>query len=89
MIIITTTVITNIALLLLRAFSRFLPEEPVGGYTEVQKAWHAWTFVDSGQKSSVQDGRAEGGGVAATDCACVGFGAIRARGFLPVEAAGG
>ena len=30
-----------------------------------------------------------GGGVAATDCACVGFGAIRAGGFLPVEAAGG
>ena len=27
------------------------------------------------------------GGVAATDCACVGFGAIRAGGFLPVEAA--
>ena len=29
------------------------------------------------------------GGVAATDCAGVGFGAIRAGGFLPVEAAGG
>ena len=29
------------------------------------------------------------GGFAATDCACVGFGAIRAGGFLPVEAAGG
>ena len=29
------------------------------------------------------------GGGAATDCACVGFGAIRAGGFLPVEAAGG
>ena len=47
------------------------------------------TFVDFGQKSSVQDGRAEGGGFAATDCACVGFGAIRAGGFLPLEAAGG
>ena len=29
------------------------------------------------------------GGVAATDCACVGFGAVRAGGYLPVEAAGG
>ena len=48
-----------------------------------------WTFVDFGQRSSVQDGRAKGAGVAATDCACVGFGAIRAGGFLPVEAAGG
>ena len=28
-------------------------------------------------------------GVDATDCAGVGFGAIRAGGFLPVEAAGG
>ena len=45
--------------------------------------------MDFGQKSSVQDGRAGGGGVAATDCACVGFGAIRAGGLLPVEAAGG
>ena len=27
----------------------------------MQKAWQAWTFVDFGQKSSVQDGRAEGG----------------------------
>ena len=30
-----------------------------------------------------------GGGVEATDCAGVGFGAIWAGGFLPVEAAGG
>ena len=29
------------------------------------------------------------GGVAATDCACVGFGAVPASSFLPVEAAGG
>ena len=28
----------------------------------MQKAWQALTFVDFGQKSSVQDGRAEGGG---------------------------
>ena len=28
----------------------------------MQKAWQAWTFVDFGQKGSVQDGRAEGGG---------------------------
>ena len=45
-----------------RAFSKFLPEEPVGGYTEVQKARQAWTFLDFGQKSSDQDGRVEGGG---------------------------
>ena len=36
--------------------------------------------MDFGQKSSM-------GGAAATDCACVGFGAIRAGGCLPVEAA--
>ena len=90
-----TMIATTVLVMIIRirtvkiwAFSRFLPEELVGGYTEVQKAWQAWTFVDFGQKSSVQDGRAEGG-VAATDCACVGFGAIRAGGFLPVEAAGG
>ena len=53
-------------LLLLRAFPRFLPEEPVGGYTEVQEAWQAWTFVDFGQKSSGQDGRAEGGAMRRT-----------------------
>ena len=40
-------------------------------------------------KKSGQDGRAEGGVVAATDCAGVGFGAIWAGGFLPVKAAGG
>ena len=28
----------------------------------MQKAWQAWTFVDFGQKSSVQDGRAGRGG---------------------------
>ena len=33
--------------------------------------------------------RSPRGGVEATDCAGVGFGAIRAGGFLPVEAAGG
>ena len=27
----------------------------------MQNAWQAWTFVDFGQKNSVQDGRAEGG----------------------------
>ena len=56
-------------LLLLRAFPRFLPEEPVGGYTEVQKAWQAWTLLDFGPTRSVQDGRGEG--VAAMGCACV------------------
>ena len=54
----------------------------------MQKAWHAWTFVDFRRKRSGQDGRA--GGVAdATDCAGMGFVAIRAGGFLPVKAAGG
>ena len=63
--------------------------DPVGGHTEVQKAWQ-WTFVDFGQKMSGQDGRPGGAGRGeATDCAGVGFGAIRAGGFLPVEAAGG
>ena len=61
--------------------------ETVGGHTEVQKAGQAWTFVDFGQKVSGQDGRPGGG--EATDCAGVGFGTIRAGGFLPVEAAGG
>ena len=45
--------------------------------------------MDFGPKKSVQDGRPEGRGVAATGCACVGCGAVRAGGFLPVEAAGG
>ena len=44
----------------------------------MHKAWQAWTFVDFGQASSGQDGRAG-----------VGFSAIRVGGFLPVEAAGG
>ena len=56
----------------------------------MQKAWQAWTFVDFGQASSGQDGRAAGGGWGdAMDCAGVRFGATRAGGFLPVEAAGG
>ena len=41
------------------------------------------------RKMSGQDGRPRGGGGEATDCAGVGFGAIRAGGFLPVKAAGG
>ena len=44
----------------------------------MQKAWQAQTFVDFGQASSAQDG-------AGGDCAGVGFGEIRARGFLPVD----
>ena len=51
----------------------------------MQKAWQAWTFVDFGKTSSGQDGRAGGG----MRRAGVGFGAFRAKGFLPVEAAGG
>ena len=44
--------------------------------------------MDFGQKRSGQDGRTGGGGDA-TDCACVGFGANRAGGFLTLEAAEG
>ena len=69
--------------------ARFLPGEPVGGYTEVQKAWQAWTFADFGKKSSGQDGRAHEGVVDTTDCAGMGFGAMQAGNFLPVEAAAG
>ena len=63
--------------------------EPVGGHTEVQKAWQAWTFVDFGQKHSGQHGRRHEGVVAATGCAGVGFGAMRAGPLQPVEAAVG
>ena len=56
MILITTIVNTSTALLLLllllQAFPRFLPDQQVGGYAEVQKAWQARTFVDFGQASS-------------------------------------
>ena len=45
--------------------------------------------MDFGRQKSGQDGRAGGGGGDATDCAGVGFGAIRAGGFLPVKATGG
>ena len=54
----------------------------------MQKGWQAWTFVDFGQKSSGQHGRGHEGVVTVTGCAGVGFGAIRAGGFLPVEAVG-
>ena len=54
----------------------------------MHKAWHAWTCVDFGQNNSGQDSRPGEGGDAA-DCAGVGFGAIRAGGFLAAEAAGG
>ena len=50
--------------------------------------WQAWTFVDFGQKGSGQHGRRHEGVVAVTGCAGVGFGAMRAGGFLAVEAAG-
>ena len=53
----------------------------------MQKAWHAWTFVDFSQASSGQHGRRLEGVVAVTGCAGGGFGAIRAGGFLLVEAA--
>ena len=52
--------------------------------------WRALTFVDFGKKkSSGQLGRGHEVVVAVTGCAGEGFGAIRAGGFLPVEAAGG
>ena len=54
----------------------------------MQKAWQAWTCVDLGQKGFGQDGRAGRGGDP-TDCAGVGFCAIRAGGFLPVNGARG
>ena len=55
----------------------------------MQKSWQALTFVDFGQKSSGQHGRRHEGVVAVTGCAGVEFGAMRAGGFLPVEAAVG
>ena len=54
----------------------------------MQKAWQARLSVDFGQKSSVQDGRAGGGRCDGLRLRGV-FGAIRAGGLLPVEAAGG
>ena len=45
----------------------------------------SWTSAQKGLSKTV----APRGGVAAADCAGVGFGAIRAGGFLLVEAAGG
>ena len=41
--------------------------KPVGGHTEVQQAWQAWTFVDFGQKN-VWPRRSPRGGGQATDC---------------------
>ena len=52
----------------------------------MQKAWQAWTSARQALAKTVALG---GGGGDATDCAGGGFGAIRAGGFLPVEAAGG
>ena len=46
----------------------------------------SWTSAKKALSQTVAPRR---GGGAATDCACVEFGAIRAGGFLPVEAAGG
>ena len=58
----------------------------------MQKARQEWSFVDFGQKKvwprQSRWGAGLGGGDA-TDCAGVGFGASRAGGFLPLEAAGG
>ena len=46
----------------------------------------SWTSATKGLAKTVALG---GRGGDATDCAGVGFGAIRVGGFLPVEAAGG
>ena len=56
----------------------------------MQNAWQAWTFVGFWPKKLCPRRSCWGrGGGDATDCAGVGFGAIRAGGFLPAEAAGG
>ena len=61
----------------------------------MQKAWRAWTSVDFRglRPGKLWPRRSRWGGGwlwgDATDCAGVGFGTIRAGGFLPVEAAGG
>ena len=62
----------------------------MGGCTEVQKRGRRgrlWTSAKKGLAKTVALGG--GGGGDATDCASVGFGLIRAGGFLPVKAAGG
>ena len=46
----------------------------------------SWTSAINSLAKTVARG---GGGGDATDCAGLGFGAIRAGGFLPVKAAGG
>ena len=46
----------------------------------------SWTSAQKGLSKTVAP---RGGGVAATGCACVVFGAVRASVFLPAEAAGG
>ena len=52
----------------------------------MQKAWQAtWTSASKCLAKTV----VPGGGVEATDCAGVRFGAIRAGVFLPVKAAAG
>ena len=55
----------------------------------MQKTWQAGNFVDFGQASPSQHVGPVWGGVGPAGCAGVGFGAVRAEGFLPVEAAGG
>ena len=50
----------------------------------MQKVWQARTLGESRPTS-----RARRGGLGPADCAGMGFGAIRAGGFLSVEAAAG
>ena len=58
----------------------------MAGYTEVQTAWQALTFVDFGQASVGQDGRAGGG----TRLTAPAWGLAQfGREALPVGAAGG
>ena len=49
----------------------------------MQKAWQAWTFVDFGQKNSVQDGRAERGGSLRRTAPAWGLAQFGREGFCP------
>ena len=54
-----------------------------------KNAWQAWTVVDFGPKSSVQDGRAEGGGSLRRTAPAWDLAQFGREFFCPVEAAGG
>ena len=71
-VVVVVVVVVLVVVVVVRAFAWFLPEER-------GKRGLSWTSAEK----AVQNGRAKGVGFAATDCACVGFGAIRAGGFQP------